>query len=172
VAEPVEDLPAGSFASWLAEVRVAIRGEGETDVACGTCTACCASSQFVHVEPDEVDALAHIPKALRFPAPGLPAGHVLLPYDQRGRCPMLTDAGCSIYEHRPRTCRTYDCRVFEAAGVDVGAEKPLIAERARRWRFAHPTDEDRAAHDAVRRAAAALDPSLSATERAVRAVRG
>jgi Fe-S-cluster containining protein len=168
----VDELPAGGFSSWLAEVRVAIRGQGETDVACGTCTACCASAQFVHVAPDEVDALAHIPKALRFPAPGLPKGHVLLGYDERGRCPMLTDAGCSIYEHRPRTCRTYDCRVFEAAGLDVGDEKPLIAQRARRWRFDHPTPEDRGDHDAVRRAAAALDPSLSATERAVRAVRG
>jgi hypothetical protein len=165
-----DELPAGPFSAWLAEVRAAIAGEGETDVACGTCTACCASSQFVHVEPDEVDALRHIPKALRFPAPGLPKGHVLLGYDERGRCPMLTDAGCSIYEHRPRTCRTYDCRVFEAAGI--AADKPLIAVRARRWRFDHPTPADEAAHDGVRQAAGALDPSLSATERAVRAVRG
>jgi len=161
---------AGPFLPWLDEVRVAIRGEGETDVACGTCTACCSSSQFVHVEPDEVDALAHIPKALRFPAPGLPKGHVLLGYDERGRCPMLTDAGCSIYEHRPRTCRTYDCRVFEAAGLE--ADKPLIAERARQWRFDHPTPADEAAHESIRRAAAELDPALSATERAVRAVSG
>jgi Fe-S-cluster containining protein len=165
-----DELPAGRFSSWLAEVRVAIRGAGETDVPCGACTACCASSQFVHVGPDELDALAHIPKALRFLAPGLPKGHVLLGYDEHGRCPMLTERGCSIYEHRPRTCRTYDCRVFEAAGVDVARDKPLIAERARRWRFDHPSEVDRDEHDAVRRAAAELDPSLSATERAVRAV--
>jgi Fe-S-cluster containining protein len=164
-----DGVDAGPFLAWLDEVRVAIRGEGETDVACGTCTACCASGQFVHVEPDEVDALAHIPKALRFPAPGLPKGHVLLPYDERGWCPMLGDGGCTIYEHRPRTCRTYDCRVFEAAGVDC--DKPLIAERARHWVFRHPTPEDEAAHAEVRRRAAGLDPSLSATERAVRAVR-
>lgn len=160
---------AGPFLPWLDEVRLAIRGEGETDVACGTCTACCASSQFVHVEPDEHDALAHIPKALRFPAPGLPEGHVLLGYDEQGRCPMLGERGCTIYEHRPRTCRTYDCRVFAAAGID--ADKPLIAERAAQWEFDHPTGADRDAHDEVRRAAAELDPSLPATQRAVVAVR-
>jgi Fe-S-cluster containining protein len=167
----VNDLvDAGPFLPWLDEVRVAIRGEGETDVACGPCTACCESGQFVHIGPDEVDALAHVPKALRFPAPGRPKGHVLLPYDERGRCPMLGEDGCTIYEHRPQTCRTYDCRVFEAAGIDC--DKPKIAERARQWAFRHPTPADEAAHDAVRRAAAALDPSLSPTERAVRAVRG
>ncbi|MCU1483344.1 MAG: hypothetical protein JWN67_90 [Actinomycetia bacterium] len=163
-------MEAGPFLPWLAEVRVAIRGDGEADVPCGTCTACCASSQFVHIGPDEVDALAHIPKALRFPAPGLAKGHVLLGYDEHGRCPMLGEHGCTIYEHRPRTCRTYDCRVFEAAGIE--ADKALVAERARQWEFDHPTDADRFAHDEVRRAAAALDPSLSATERAVLAVRG
>ena len=47
-------------------------------------------------------------------------------FDERGRCPMLTDAGCSIYAHRPRTCRTFDCRVFTAAGLSP--ESPAIAE--------------------------------------------
>jgi Fe-S-cluster containining protein len=148
------DLPAGAFSDWLGAMRAALRGEQEADVPCGTCTACCASSQFVHIAPDERDALAHIPPALLFPAPLLPAGHVLLGYDEHGRCPMLTDAGCSIYEHRPRTCRTYDCRVFPAAGVEVDDGKELIGRRARRWRFDHPTDGDRREHEAVRAAAA------------------
>ena len=60
-------------------------------------------------------ARAH-PAALRFPRPGRPKGHVVLGYDEHGRCPMLGDHGCTIYEHRPRTCRTYDCRVFAATG--------------------------------------------------------
>jgi len=98
-------LPAGRFSDWLVAVGRAIDGEQGSDVACGACTACCTSSQFVHIGPDETDALAHIPTALTFPAPGLPAGHVLLGYDERGHCPMLVDGACSIYEHRPRTCR-------------------------------------------------------------------
>jgi len=52
------------------------------------------------------------------------------------------------------TCRTYDCRVFPAAGVQ--ADKPAVAERADRWEFEHPNDADRAAHDAVRAAGAWL----------------
>jgi len=145
------DLRAGAFAAWAREMQGALRGEGDADVACDGCTACCRSSQFVPIGPDETDALAHIPAGLLFPAPLMPAGHVLLGYDHQGRCPMLTDAGCSVYEHRPRTCRTYDCRVFPAS--DVAVDKPLIAERARRWRFDHPTERDRDGHEAVRAAA-------------------
>jgi Fe-S-cluster containining protein len=144
-------LPAGRFSSWLDQVGV--------DVPCGTCTACCTSSQFVHIAPDEGDTLARIPKALLFPAPGLPKGNVVMGYDERGHCPMLADGGCSIYEHRPRTCRTYDCRVFAAAGIDPDdgdGTKAAIAEQVGHWRFrlANPLDEDRWA--AVRAATAYL----------------
>jgi hypothetical protein len=141
---------AGPFLVWLGEIRSAIAGVGEADVACGECTACCRSGQFVLIEPDEHETLAHIPADLLFPAPHLP-GHRVLGYDAEGRCPMLGDRGCTVYEHRPRTCRTYDCRVFAAAGVP--SDKPLVAERAAAWDFDHPGPEDLAAHDAVRRAA-------------------
>jgi len=132
----------------------ALRGESGSDVPCGGCTACCTSSQFVHIGPDETETLSHIPNELLFPAPRMPPGHVLLGYDERGHCPMLTDDGCSIYEHRPRTCRTYDCRVFPAAGLELCEdEKVLILQRARRWRFDFPTEVDRSEHGAVRSAA-------------------
>jgi len=148
------DLPAGEFSSWLHGMQRALRGERTSDVPCDGCTACCTASQFVHIGPDETETLSHIPSELLFPAPRMPAGHVLLGYDEHGRCPMLTDDGCSIYAHRPRTCRTYDCRVFPAAGLEIDGEtKALLAERARRWRFDFPTDADRMDHDAVRAAA-------------------
>lgn len=149
-----ESTAAGPFGRWLEQMLAALSGTSEADVPCGSCIACCASAQFVHVAPDELDALAHIPADLLFPAPRLPRGHVLMGYDEQGRCPMLTDAGCSIYAHRPRTCRTYDCRVFPAAALDVGDDKPLVAERARRWTFDHSADGDEALHAAVRAAAA------------------
>lgn len=152
-ASEAEELPAGGFSEWLGAMERALRGQGESEVPCDDCTACCASSQFVHIGPDEVETLARIPQALLFPVPRMPAGHVLLGYDGQGRCPMLTDQGCSIYEHRPRTCRTYDCRVFPAAGVGLEGEDSLIAQRARRWRFEHPTGRDRREHEAVRTAA-------------------
>jgi uncharacterized protein len=148
--------PAGAFGEWLDQTERVRRGEIDADVPCGSCTACCTSSQFIHIAPDEVDTLAHIPPALLFPAPRLPAGHVLMGYDERGHCPMLRDGGCSIYAHRPRTCRTYDCRVFPAAGVAPDDSQPLITERAAGWDFSHPTEFDRVHHDAVKTAAAYL----------------
>ena len=47
---------------------------------------------------------------------------------------MLIDDKCSIYEHRPRTCRVYDCRVFPAAGVTIDdPDKALIETNTRAW---------------------------------------
>ncbi len=149
-----QTLAAGDFSSWITDMRAAIRGERGADVPCGNCTACCTSSQFVHIEPDESDTLSRIPVELLFPAPGLPTGHVVLGYDERGHCPMLVDSKCTIYQHRPRTCRVYDCRIFPAAGVAIDDDNKIeIAQQVRRWRFAHPNDADRDQHDAVRAAA-------------------
>jgi uncharacterized protein len=151
VTDPEDQLPAGPFGPWLAGVRRALDDGVASEVPCGSCSACCTSSQFVHVEPDELDALRHIPAKLLFPAPRLPHGHVLLGYDERGHCPMLVDGRCSIYDHRPRTCRTYDCRVFPATGVEPDEEsQPAIAAQARRWRF---DVDDEVAHAATRAAA-------------------
>ena len=151
------DSDAGDFASWLSGAQRAIRGETTADVPCGVCTACCTSSQFIHIRPEETATLARIPQALLFPAPRLPKGHVLMGYDQHGHCPMFVDGGCSIYEDRPTTCRTYDCRVFPAAGLQADDDKVLIAAQAVRWSFTYATDADRVTHDAVRAAAAFVD---------------
>ena len=152
-------IAAGDFGMWLLDVQAAIRGERSSEVPCGACTGCCTSSQFVHIGPDEVDTLAHIPKALLFPAPRRPKGHVLLGYDEQGRCPMLVDDRCSIYEHRPQTCRTYDCRIFPASGVGLEGEreKVRIDDRVRRWRFDFATQRDRTAQQAIAAAATFLD---------------
>jgi Fe-S-cluster containining protein len=168
-----EDLAAGTFSRWLDDMARAIDGDADAAVPCDGCTACCTSSQFVHIEPDEVDALAHIPRELLFPAPMRPKGHVVMGYDENGHCPMLVNGACSIYEHRPRTCRTYDCRIFAATGVDVGedGDKLAIARRVRRWRFDFPDEADRAQHAALVAAARAVDAHHPPTERAVLAIR-
>ena len=162
---------AGDFSAWLTQMRAALRGERTADVPCGRCTACCTSSQFVHIAPDETDTLAHIPSELLVPAPGMPRGHVVLGYDERGHCPMLIGGSCSVYEHRPQACRTYDCRVFAAAGVE--ADQPAIASRARQWQFSYPQAADRLSHEAVRSFAERQGrPDARAIELAVRAVEG
>jgi uncharacterized protein len=149
-----QDLSAGDFSGWLAQAEGAIRRGESSDVPCDGCTACCRSSQFVHIGPEESDARDRVPAELLFAAPGLPAGYLLMGYDERGHCPMLVDDRCSIYEHRPRTCRTYDCRVIAATGVELDADQHLIAERAARWRFDDLTHDEEVLRDAVRAAAA------------------
>ncbi len=156
VADPSgqRELPAGGFSLWLRRIRSAQIKEHGVDVPCGDCNACCRSSYFIHIRPEETQTLRRIPKKLLFPAPFLPKGNVLLGYDERGQCPMLIAGKCAIYEHRPLTCRTYDCRIFTAAGIAADeADKALIAERIRRWQFSYPTERDRNQHLAVQAAA-------------------
>jgi len=165
---------AGRFSVWLDAILQVLRKEETSDVPCGSCTACCTSSQFIHIAPDERDTRAVIPGNLLFPAPRLPAGHVLMGCDERGHCPMLIDEACSIYEHRPRTCRTYDCRVFAASGLELDdLTKSEMNDRVRRWQFRLVDGIDRARLDAVRSAAmlvAELEPGFDTTERTLAAI--
>lgn len=155
---PGDAVDAGGFGAWLDQFPGTITVDHDADVPCGTCTGCCTSSQFIAIGPEETETLRHIPAALRFPAPGRPKGHVLLGYDERGHCPMLVDGACSIYEHRPRTCRTYDCRVFPAAGLEPDEPaKSAILERVRRWRFSYPGEDDAVRHEAVQAAACTVE---------------
>ncbi|PKM77962.1 MAG: hypothetical protein CVU90_04410 [Firmicutes bacterium HGW-Firmicutes-15] len=147
-------LPAGCFSSWLRRTRNTLVKENGTDVPCGECKACCTSSYFIHIRPEETQTLTQINRKLLFAAPGLPKGNVLLGYYENGHCPMLIDNKCSIYEHRSLTCRSYDCRIFTAAGIEAGdTDKALINQRIRHWKFSYPTKRDSDQHSAVQAAA-------------------
>ena len=112
---------------------------------------------FIHIKPDERQTIRRIPRGLLFPAPGLPMGHVLMGYNDEGHCPMLVDNECSIYEHRPQTCRDYDCRVFAATGVAVDEQTQAeIADRVKAWVFRYESEESREGHTVVKQAAAFL----------------
>jgi Fe-S-cluster containining protein len=156
MGEPAS-FPAGNFLEWLHGAAASLRsGKDAPDVPCGDCTACCRSSMFVHIQPDEIETIQRIPRALLFPAPGLPKGHVLMGYSDKGHCPMLVENKCSIYEDRPRTCRSYDCRIFSATGVAVDPSQPEIAERVKAWAFQHENENSRKEHAIVKNAAAFL----------------
>jgi Fe-S-cluster containining protein len=112
---------------------------------------------FIHIKPEETQTIQRIPRALLFPAPGLPKGHVLMGYSDKGHCPMLIDNKCSIYDYRPQTCRDYDCRVFAATGVPVDRQtQPEIAHRVNEWVFGYGTEESREEHSTLQKAAAFL----------------
>jgi hypothetical protein len=67
---------------------------------------------------------------------------------------MLNCGKCTIYAQRPQTCLDYDCRVFTAAGMDAGgADKAVINQRVREWRFQFSRAQDRYAHAAIQAAA-------------------
>jgi len=151
-------LSAGSFSIWLSGTEAALQtATGGAEVPCGTCRGCCRSSMFIHIQPHETETLRSIPRALLFPAPGQPKGHVLMGYNDRGECPMLKGNDCSIYEHRPQTCRDYDCRIFAATGIAVDQEtQPEIAERVKQWVFSYEDDAGREQPALVQKAAAFL----------------
>jgi Fe-S-cluster containining protein len=151
-----DPLPAGDFSAWLRDMRRALAGTGGMEVACGDCRGCCTSSYFIKIRPHEIETRRAAGEACLEPAPDAPEGTMLMGYGQNGHCAMFRAGNCSIYQHRPDTCRTYDCRVFAAAGNTPGDEKPVISERVVRWRFEYPADRDREEHRAVTAAAAFL----------------
>ena len=133
-----------------------LAGTADSDVPCDGCTACCRSSFHLEIEPDEVDTLAHIPAEFLIVEPELGVGHSLVAPDEHGHCVLLVDGACSIYEHRPRTCRTFDCRVFVATGVDADADRPLIVAASSLWEFDPAHDLDLRELAALRSAVASI----------------
>lgn len=150
-----EPLPAGNFSEWLRAMRTALAGGPGMQVSCGDCVGCCTSSYFIKVRPHETDTRQRIPPQYLSPSPIEP-GVSLMGFDAAGHCPMFGNHGCSIYAHRPETCRTYDCRIFSAAGMEAGPGRTTINQRIARWRFHFPGDKDREEQRAVKAAAAFL----------------
>jgi len=153
----IKDKSAGKFSSWLEDTQTAqLKGTG-VEVPCGDCNACCRSSYFINIQPNETLTLQRIPTELHFPAPGLPEGHVVLGYDEKGHCPMLINDKCSIYEDRPQTCRSYDCRIFPASGVSISEDDNiLISQQIKRWKFEQLNESEQAQHLAVKAAVSFL----------------
>lgn len=151
VADP---LPAGDFSDWLRAMRQALAGRDGMPVACGDCVGCCTSGYSIKIRAREAEVLRWIPKENLQAAPGN-SGSWFMDPDAKGHCPMFGATGCSIYSHRPDTCRTYDCRIFTAAGMNAGEGRAVINERVARWRFEF-TETGRAEHRAVTAAASFL----------------
>ena len=131
---------AGDYIRWIDDISLSNHRSKNNapNVPCGDCNACCRSSYFIHIRKHETETLKHIPKELLFPAPGQSLGNQLMGFDQQGKCPMLINDKCSIYDHRPQTCRDYDCRIFAAANIKPGgAEKNEVDKQVKQWQFDH-----------------------------------
>jgi uncharacterized protein len=146
-ARPTTALPAGDFSAWVQATCATLWRDVPADVPCGSCNICCRTHHQLHLRPGEKAARKRLPRELLSVARGLPPGHLLLGYDERGACPVLVGDRCSIYEDRPLVCRTYDCRIYAATGV--APDRDEIARQVRRWRFSYETAQDRELREAV-----------------------
>jgi hypothetical protein len=103
----------------------------DVDVPCNGCVACCYHKK-VDLHPD--DTGEHLDAVVE------PDGSRVLRKREDGACIHLGATGCTVYEHRPRVCRQYDCRVFALVGVsdtyDGGRHSPG-------WMFEMATAKDR-----------------------------
>lgn len=83
---------------------VAGKIEMNSTVPCGACNACCRNPHLVaDLTPEEVK---DYPDAVEVD------GEWRLPKRPNGECVHLTDGRCSIYDRRPVSCRSYDCRRY------------------------------------------------------------
>jgi Fe-S-cluster containining protein len=158
-----EVVQAGPFRAWLAQFKASLRGEGGTDVPCGTCVGCCVSGYPVPIRP--TDALDDVlPREYVVQVSSI--SKMMVARDD-GTCPMLQPSGCLIYSRRPQTCRDYDCRVFAAAGIDAGGpDRRIINERVRAWNFTYEDEEARRVHEAVKATARFIRQSGGASGQA------
>jgi Fe-S-cluster containining protein len=155
MSDSTHTVPAGNFREWLAEARASLLSDVGSNVPCGDCVGCCVSSYYIPLRLQDRAARERIPASFIVQASGQPPDHAMMGYREDGTCPMLSAGKCTIYAHRPQTCRDYDCRIFAAAGMNAGGpDKHVINNRVNAWRFSYPTEEDRQAHDAVLSAAA------------------
>ena len=79
-------------------------GEASSSVPCGNCSACCHGKVFLF--PDE-DA-AHLRVVVDTRMDGARLRRLITKAD--GECGHLEDGRCTVYAHRPRICRVFDCR--------------------------------------------------------------
>jgi Fe-S-cluster containining protein len=143
----VSAVPAPAFGAWLAATLATLRDDVPAEVPCGECNACCRTFHQIHIRPGERRARKRLPREHLSLAPGLPPGYLLLGYTESGACPVLADGQCAIYEDRPLVCRTYDCRLYAATGVEP--DRAEISAQVRRWRFVYPERADRVLQAAV-----------------------
>lgn len=103
------------------------------DVACKSCTQCCYWPR-VDVDPEQEE-----PEHLRHLTIIQGAKGWYIPKRADGGCIHLGPKGCTVYEHRPRACRKFDCRIFglidAAAPIGNNHYGPV-------WRFRYETDAD------------------------------
>jgi len=81
---------------------------GEAEVPCDGCRACCKTLKEVMLTEEEAQRLSHTISQ---------KGQPIIARQENGVCLYLAENGCGIYTNRPRVCRMYDCRVYALASM-------------------------------------------------------
>lgn len=92
-------------------------------VPCGDCVSCCTHVKIDLYPPHDDPAL--------FETHTDANGRVTLAQQDDGSCWYLRDTKCTIYDRRPATCRSFDCRALLATDV----QHPVHIWTAARERF-------------------------------------
>jgi hypothetical protein len=80
-------------------------------IPCGDCSACCYYAGIPVDEKRDRKRLLHLLTERNHD------GELVLQRRADGGCVHLGDRGCTVYEHRPAVCRSFDCRAFAAMGI-------------------------------------------------------
>lgn len=82
--------------------------EKQTEVPCGSCTACCSTNQNLPLDPAQGDDVESYCVQVTVDQAGNRA--FSLAKTPGGVCVYLGTSGCTIYDRRPSLCRSFDCR--------------------------------------------------------------
>ena len=80
-------------------------------VPCGGCSACC---YYDGIPVDKKSDRRRLPYLLTERDAD---GGLVLQRRADGACAHLGARGCTVYQHRPSACRSFDCRAFGAMGL-------------------------------------------------------
>jgi Fe-S-cluster containining protein len=115
----VDRTPRDFLAAWW-------RGDAGP-VPCGGCSACC---YYDGIPVDKKRDRRRLPHLL---TERNAEGGLVLQRRADGACAHLGARGCTVYEHRPSACRSFDCRAFAAMGL---VEHCAPNHRIPDWEFA------------------------------------
>jgi hypothetical protein len=115
-------------------IKTVLENVGKTP--CNGCVECCYHHRV------DFDPALEPPENLRHLDYHMEGKDAVLNKRENGACVHLGERGCTVYEHRPRACLAYDCRLFSLTHVmdtvnyDAGKVTPS-------WLFTSKTEDER-----------------------------